>query len=169
MGSTVHRADSPTQKSKACETYDPFEAKRVQQRTVAHSMKKPIHADGLRSPHGGSAYARTLAAVRRQRVHTFTRTGLPSFTTVTVCRFGLKRRRVCRCEKLTAFPNDGPLPHEAHFAIFRLPGHQGTYIHWLQQQSSRSQPGDCSDRHSTIARRVLQPGRREMQCRGVHE
>jgi hypothetical protein len=52
-----------------------------------------------------------------QRVQSLIFCVLSPLVTVTVWMLGLNRRRVWRLEKLTALPNDGPLPQLAHFAI----------------------------------------------------
>jgi hypothetical protein len=47
----------------------------------------------------------------RQRVHTYSRRGVPPTSMRTFCRFGLKRRLVATIEWLRLFPNAGPFPH----------------------------------------------------------
>ena len=53
----------------------------------------------------------TLDALR-QRVHTYSRLGVPSTEIRTFCRFGLKRRFVATIEWLRLWPKAGPFPHE---------------------------------------------------------
>ena len=52
----------------------------------------------------------TLPAFK-QRVHTYTRRGLPPSSMRTFWRLGLKRRLVATIEWLRLCPNAGPLPH----------------------------------------------------------
>ena len=120
---------------------------------------RPIHTDGPTSHVDRSLPS--LADVRIQRVHSLTRTDLPSTTRVTVWRFGLKRRRVCRCEKLTALPKAGPLLHSAHLAIVRCLLKQKTFRPVKCVLALRKQPcpvgaSDCSRPHYTIAGRTTQ-------------
>jgi hypothetical protein len=58
-----------------------------------------------------------LFKVRKQRVQTFIRCGLPSFTTVADWMFGAHCRLVRTIEWLTLCPNDGLLPQISHFAM----------------------------------------------------
>ena len=55
--------------------------------------------------------------VRRQRVHTFRRCFSPLITRLRRETFGFHVLRVARIEWLRVFPNCGPLPQTAHFAI----------------------------------------------------
>ena len=48
----------------------------------------------------------------RQRVHTYSRRGVPFTEIRTFWRFGLKRRLVATIEWLRLWPNAGPFPHE---------------------------------------------------------
>lgn len=48
-------------------------------------------------------------------VLTFIVTFLPSIVRVFFCKFGLKTRLLCCCEKLTLLPNCLPLPVNSHF------------------------------------------------------
>ena len=55
--------------------------------------------------------------VRRQRVQTFIRCFSPLITRLRRETFGFHVLRVARIEWLRVFPNCGPLPQTAHFAI----------------------------------------------------
>ena len=55
--------------------------------------------------------------VRRQRVHTLRRCFSPLMTRLRRDTFGFHVLRVARIEWLRVFPNCGPLPQTAHFAI----------------------------------------------------
>ncbi len=48
----------------------------------------------------------------RQRVHTYSRRGVPFTEIRTFWRFGLKRRLLATIEWLRLWPNAGPFPHE---------------------------------------------------------
>ena len=55
--------------------------------------------------------------VRTQRVQTFRRCFSPLITRLRRETFGFHVLRVARIEWLRVFPNCGPLPQTAHFAI----------------------------------------------------
>jgi len=58
-----------------------------------------------------------LESVFKQRVQIYLRTRRPFSLIVARCTFGLNCRLVFFCEKLTLFPDNGPLPHTSHLAI----------------------------------------------------